>query len=493
MGKALAVILGALVIAHAGALAWSDRHNVLSAYPELYSTKMNLAYGVNGAVSFWVSRPALAENALNLAAWHGHQELNYRYVLDGFPRLSMKVAAGGASVLTLLAYPLDGGPATALRLSSDPLHPTAWLKMTGKRFFVEKKPFEFSLPQGSWVEVVLRQNGSMLEAVLDGKTVSSIPLPTGVAWLFSFTGNSAEGRLLVDDLSIEARNKSYSQDFSGPFPRFLAAAFFLFALAFLFLAKEMAGVGVVFLLTFILGGGLHLLVRVDRGLAAAYPAMVNTGGFPSHIENKERVMDRLRSIPVNGKKKVLWLGGSQAWGAGASSGSRTAFSLVKEALPKELADRFELINGASSAARIGDQLIPLELVAAKHGLAAVVLATGVNDMETDDFSGRLKMVAETVKKKGARLLLIPEPVERQAAAAMQPLQQGMIRFAQAEGIPYVDLQAEFDQAADSGFLWWDFVHLSDAGAEIAARAISPALFTLLRSAPAPVKTRDRRL
>ena len=53
-------------------------------------------------------------------------------------------------------------------------------------------------------------------------------------------------------------------------------------------------------------------------------------------------------------------------------------------------------------------------------------------------------------------------------------------FANAEGIPFVDLPAVMDHKADSGYLWWDFAHLSDAGAAIVADAVAPALQELIQ-------------
>lgn len=465
----------ALLTAYCAAALWRERHNTLNNYPEWRSEKAELALGVNGARSFTVTPISLLGRALDLSAWHGYQEVSLVEAWEEFPEIRLKVYSDAASEWNMIARSLKGEQDFALRLSNHKNHPSAWLKLGPEREFLEKRTIDQRLPAGRWIEVSLRRAEGRLELFVDQERLSSADWPGG-PWQISFRGNSQQGKLKIDDIELKSRASVYAQRFSGQFPLWLFLPLVFVVLGFLVLAKSMAGELPAFAAAVALGCASILSVYFyERTFGQQYPANVNFLGKITNIETREEAHKRLSSLRA-GRSVVLWLGGSQAWGAGASTREKSAFARLSAEFAGQGVD---FVNGAVSAATLEDQLEVLRIVSARRSLAAVVITTGVNDANNSAFPEKLKLIAEAVRKRGARLLLVPEPTTSPVPPVVKRRHDELIRFASAEDIPYLDLPAVMEREADSGYLWWDCVHLSDAGAAVVARAVSPALKTIL--------------
>jgi lysophospholipase L1-like esterase len=341
--------------------------------------------------------------------------------------------------------------------------------------FTAKRAIPFVLPQGRWVRVRLGEKGGELQAGVDGKPLPSYSVPGGPVQVL-FRGHSSAGRLRITGISLQRGAVRYTEDFSGRMPWLLflvtsvAASALFAAIERVFDPRAAAGVGAAL---FLVACGSLALYRTK--LAYRYPLHVDLHDVPSHIATKQEILARLRALPP-GKRVLLWLGGSQAWGAGASSPERTAFSRLHDALGDH---GLEWVNGAASGTTVAEQREALSAVASRRRIALVVLVAGVNDAKNRAFPDDLAATVRAVRGTGAKLLLVPEPVEPPAAGEPLERQKETLALAEKEAVPAAALQPVFDARADEGYFWWDFVHLTDAGAEMEARALGPALLAEL--------------
>lgn len=486
-GMSIILVVCALLATYGAAVVWRERHNTLETYSEWRSAKAHLALGVNGARSFTVTPISLLGHSLNLGAWHGQQEVALVDSWEDFPEMKLRVFAEGESEWNLIARSLKGGQDFVLRLSNREGHPSAWLKLGKEREFLEKRHIEHSLASRRWVEINLKRSEGRLEAFADKERLSSADWPDG-PWQISFRGHSQAGKLLVDDIELASRTKNYAQEFTGHFPFWLFTCVFLLLGGALMLIQWKVGDAPAFGLAIALAlGSLTTLYFYERAFGSQYPANVNFLGKITNIESRDQALQRLGKLR-HGSPVLLWLGGSQAWGAGASEAGNSAFARLAESFPR---GNLDFVNGAISAATLEDQLEVLRIVSARRSLAAVVLTTGVNDANNRFFPEKLKLITQAVKKRGARLLLVPEPTSSPTAPAVKVRQQELIHFALEEGIPFFDLPAVMHREADSGFLWWDFVHLSDAGAALVARSLAPAVQSILIESAEPAAKKGK--
>lgn len=471
----------AVLAAYGVAALWRDRHNILELYPEWTSVKTELALGVNGAHAFTLTPISLLMQALNLGAWLGHQELRLDKEWDEMPELSLRLRARGHSEWSLLARSLSGQPHFAVRISSRPGRPTAWLTLGNDHEILGREEIPFSLPHREWADIKLSRKEGRLALQVNGKELGSRGWPEG-RWRLSLYGQSNRGVLMLDDLRMSAKGQEYSQTFSGKFPwwLFLGGAAVIFLL--LLLAEKKLGAKPSF--SFALGIGtlaILTLLFYNSLIGNQYPHHLNYGvnyGRKNNIASREEIYARLRELPP-GKPVLLWLGGSQAWGAGATRPEKSVFGRLGASLA---GSRLELVNGAVSGATLEDQLETIRLVSLRRRVAALVVTAGVNDATNKDFPEKLKLISAAAKQRGAPLLLIAEPVEPPPGKYLQQRQKELLEFAAAEGIPVVNLQAVFEREIDSGYHWRDFVHFTDVGAALAARELLEPVRKLVEAA-----------
>jgi hypothetical protein len=57
--------------------------------------------------------------------------------------------------------------------------------------------------------------------------------------------------------------------------------------------------------------------------------------------------------------------------------------------------------------------------------------------------------------------------------------QLMHREAASFGVPVIEVQGYLDSCTWSGFLWWDYVHMTDYGYSLFAKKLSPDIINAL--------------
>ena len=104
------------------------------------------------------------------------------------------------------------------------------------------------------------------------------------------------------------------------------------------------------------------------------------------------------------------------------------------------------------------------------------------------FAANLERLALFNRERGIRSLFVLEANSRETTgrrAELERFHRLMREVAEKYAIPVIDLDAYLAQPEirDSGFLWWDYVHLTDYGQGLAGRFIAEAIKTEQESLP----------
>jgi lysophospholipase L1-like esterase len=448
------------------------------------SGKMQCERALVGAVAFFVTRRPLAGDRLDLGAWHGFQEVRYRDPVD-VRSVEFELRLAGGAYATLCAGADDAPELEAVRLSRHPDHPSAWLTVARDGEFLARAPFPCALGSAP-VRVALDYDTGTL--ALDGAVVAQraprAPGPVRIA----FRGGSASAA--IDDVVITARDGTrIAEDFASPFPGWNAfacgsAGALLAALGVAALRRRRtrrplltsaaAAGAAIALFAWVLAGVAALLAR-------AHPFTVDYRAFTTGIETEAEVIAHARAEPPPppGAVRIVCLGSSQTWGAGAARRDDVWPRRLERELRRGRApDAPPLVcfagglNGAV-AARV------LEVYRREWSeppADLVIVDLGHNDDDRARFRAALEELIAFDRARGTPTVLVLEPDSPEDVAPNTLANHGTAREVGARtGTPVVDMMARLSAEPDSGFLWWDGVHLTSFGQRRFAAILSEEL------------------
>lgn len=170
--------------------------------------------------------------------------------------------------------------------------------------------------------------------------------------------------------------------------------------------------------------------------------------------------------------RIIFLGGSQTWGVGASSIERT--------WPKLLVDKIanghkgiaiEAFNLAYSGAQIADfksRLVDSD----KLNADLVIVHTGANDGGSEEkiFIEKLTEVVRYLKQKNSVVLLGHDAISSEFTKKLPDTFRFLNKVVNNENVESYDLNLYLKEnlTNDKALLWQDHLHFRDAGHEIAA-------------------------
>jgi lysophospholipase L1-like esterase len=261
------------------------------------------------------------------------------------------------------------------------------------------------------------------------------------------------------------------------------------------LALRRARAGGVALAPALAAANLALAACAGLGLLAdtvyfgrLHPKQVDFAGYENRIEYEGQIVPRLaREVPPGpppaGVRRILFLGTSQTWGSGAARGEdvwvhRLEATLNAAAAPGE---RYELIDGGLP----GEISSKVRKVFERHWIGwrpeLVVVNLGNNDRDPALLAQELERIAALCAERDIRVAFVPEPnsVESRDEKSLRGLvakHDALRAVAARRGIPVLEVHAPLAAERDSGFLWWDRVHLTSYGQErLAALLVGPVL------------------
>ena len=454
------------------------------------SSKIELSRAVLGAVAFLTTRKALYRNRLDLGVWFAHQEVLFRdpVVLDEVA-FRMRLTRGGYLVALLEQ---DDHRFAGVRLSADPARPSACLVGTTAGRFTTVQRLATPPLDARWHRVRASAAAGRYDILLDGDPVGSCAGLESAPTRVGFRGGPSRGTLVDDVEILTADGARFREDFRNRRGRgAIAAASLLAVLAAAALAAvaprgrhtsapaapwlraetALASLAVVFAL--LLAADTAVLGRRTIGT-------IDFRGYESRIETDPQARRRLAAAvpphPPAGARRILFLGSSQTWGAGAADAEDVWIARLERLWnpAPASATQYELINAGISGlrARRVRELYETRWRAWKPD--AIVVVLGANDRDPAVLSRELVALAGAARNDGAHVVFVPEPesTERRYRNDPPAESQAAVRDAAARAdVPLLEVHASLAEASTGGFLWWDRVHLTSYGHERMAELV----------------------
>lgn len=524
--KSLAVILAVLVLLNGALLTEIAMYsrNTFAHHPEWFPGKMLMERQPISIFDCIRTRNLTARNRLNLAAWHGMQEvlLNQVVTLDR-ARFRFRLE-DKAYVVVIVSMTREGF--TGFIFSRWAQLPSQFFQAEPGGRFLETHPLP-AITDRNWHQVEVRPG---LEVTLDGQT-TTWKKATGPG-LFGFRGSFAH--VEVDDVEVWGSGRLLVRDNFRNDKNWQAIALHCYALltvvtlvAVLALGRRQRGMMWIILGQFTLLAFLAMFFVVDysiwsdryneleppekarKWLADTLEGIDPAGfGYPDpavlqFMESRQppksqyrilvyrdgqtlRVKDDAESVrqfrAEHPKKSpcVLVLGASQAGGEGAVK--------LQDQMLWQLYERAggEVINGcyqgADSHSLVGRYMTHLRLFQPD----VVVAYHGSNDNDPDVLRYNLYKLYNDTRRTGAKLLLVYEANSPENPPDFVPhLEKKLVvmrEVAQKLNLPAVDLQGTLSrpELVKSGLLWWDAVHPTSYAHIEAGKALAEGLAATTR-------------
>ena len=473
--------------------------NSLAVHPEWVSTKATLRRGVMGAVAFVTGQQALARNCLNLGAWFGFQEVLSREARElGGLELRFRVEQEG--YLHLL-YDVRADGFSGVRLSGRADAPSLHYRAAADGEFTEVEPLPaVSVGPAVWHRAGLTFDGDAVAATLDGAPIGRFARRPGPQRV-GFRGGQRAAE--VDDVVLTAADGSVQAErFANG--RQLGARLGLAAAGVLALGAFAGAAALRSSRPFrALGFGAAVAGAVlGCAVAAAYAyqyvrgrdyalASAELAGAEAYWVDSTRreivagIRARYPAAVPPGVFRLLVLGTSQTWGAGARSEDETWVRQLEQRLAESAGVEVECVNAGVSglaAAQVLD-LLRTDLAGLQANAALVNLSN--NDVDPARFERSLEALASELERRKipAVFALEPNSPERRPTDSRHgelAVKHGIVRAVAAHhSRPVIDLHAYLAGERDAGLVWWDFVHLTSFGQRLVAEKLGRELPPLL--------------
>lgn len=465
------------------------------------TTKTELERGVIGGVAFRTTRPSLHRNRLDLGAWHGFQEVFLRDQIDDLRQIDFVFQLSeGAHVSILIECGGDGEAEgyLGLRLSREERLPTAIFDSDPGGRFTRLQLIEIPNIGDSWSQLRIMNTEDRLEFVLNDETIATLPPLSSQKRRVGFRGGKQQS--LIDDIVITSQNADpfhESFQYNGDPLRDVARAgvwvilLNIIAIAITWPLRKRKRILQGFALVLINVLALSLITLyglIDYYyLSSRYSGSVEYYDYSNPIEGEDQVLNRLRAhmeaeSTDSTRRRVLFVGSSQTWGAGATRRDENWVSQLESRLNADpaLSGPFDLINTGISAATSDSLLVHFEREWLEYDPELVVINLSQNDWEPERFSENLERFTMLTRESGAAMVFVLEPnsIETPHPKLLRN-HMAMRRSAAKLDVPVVDMHGYFESEPDQGFLWWDMVHLTSGGQAIFAekmhRALKPVL------------------
>lgn len=437
------------------------------------SSKTALEKGVMGSWSFMLTYRALAGNQLNLGTWHGYQEIFLDKPLP-YSKASFDFMLDENACLVIF-YETNSDTLTAIRVSNNPAYDNALLRVVNNRF-IEKSDITIPELNPGWNSIILNLNDNNTTLTLnDGRNgITELPAVNNDA-ILGF--RNYESSAIIDNVILAGMDGEilfretfhWKPSFLHWFILLLLAGNIVF-ISIPPLRRTLLIVGVnvsviifVILLIFLLYGRYQ------------YPKewMINWKSRTTTIQTEGEVLEKTLSgtkVHRSDTLKIVSLGSSQTWGAGATKEELTFLSLLEKMLNDSLQFPVRCINAGISGINSGDVLRIYQGVWLDAGQELCIVNLSVNDAGNTDFRQNIEEIIRLNNNNRITTILIPEPVDGDIKSIIRN-HKIIFQLAEENLLRVPDIQSYLDERYDDGFIFWDFVHLTDFGHRLFAERL----------------------
>jgi lysophospholipase L1-like esterase len=482
---ALQLVLG-IVLSRTYLLVNNTLHNGGTWIP----SKIQLEKGVQGAYSFFLGRQALTKGRLNLGAWFGFQEVLYKDALhvDDF---DFDFWLEPNAYLSVIFNKSEEG-FSGVRFSVNNRFESTYFVASDVGGFLERKRLgRLGMEPRRWHHARLRFDTGAFSIFLDDEEIGSFREEIGHEQGVGFRGGFHDA--LVDNVVIrQNRRVVLHESFSNRKNASRITAFFLIpvvalnALVFLLVRFALGATGknAGFYLVM-----LNMVLIVIGGLVFGYQYL--TGSYyPRLDENLEKreqywqnasaaavikdIRKRYGRTAAENTRRVLFMGTSQTWGAGASEQAATFVEVLEKKLNENATRgiRLECMNTGISGLKSFQLLKLYRREWIEFEPRVIVAIVGNNDRRMDRLQSSLEKMIELSAEAGIQPVLVLEANSAERGNRfLSAKHRVMRRVGRSYGVPVIDMHAYLGSRYDDGFLWWDYVHLTDFGQQLMAEKL----------------------
>lgn len=499
----------------------SKNTNTLHRNSQWVSQKKSLEKGVMFAHTYVEDTQALYGDRLNVGSWAGYQEVLFSQPISVKNVKASLLFVEDAYVYIVLGKNLEGF--WAIRLSLNNLYPSAIVRADAQGKFLEITPLrDLKLEAHIPYLISISATGNQPMLSLNGQKITDLSPDIGRYGQFGFRGSAKE--TYIDEVRIETTsNQTFFENFSNHhWLRYSVTTMIIMVMLYMALffipVKKKVFLAIMMQITAIVV--LTILIVADHKYFL--------GNYPNPFsplqnlrrEEKDLVEEELTQVTKklnaaqsssnlnseqNTSKKVLFIGTSQTWGAGASTESNTFIAKAERDLRirSEKVSRlaqtnnddnstilgaftsinYEFLNTGVSGARSAQLLRFYEnnWISIKPDL--VVINLGHNDeyfqVSPEQFSANIQRFVDLNKANGILTLLVVEANSPEERTNPNQLHDVMREISANNAVPVVEMHQQLYELRDTGILWWDIVHMTDYGHAITAKILEKEIADLL--------------
>jgi lysophospholipase L1-like esterase len=480
-----------------------NANNTLEYNGRWVSTKTLLAKSVYGAFTYLSSRQSLAKNRLNLGEWNGYQEVLFHDPVN-IQKVSFDFYLEKDSYLVFLFNRTEES-SDGFRVSAYPLFANAYLHITPKGRFLQKESLDMDLfSVKKWNRFDAEFTEDEVAVYINKERVYQRKLLQSDSPYFGF--RSGQNNAVVDNIKVITAAKTIiREDFANRKWMLLifAVCFVVLDLifrgilslprlkskeykqkVFIFVSAEI--ILIILLTMFFAYDYFYQSLRypVSKGLLARQEE------YWRNIEEEkvlEEIMDRSHldepcgeeacSVDFKNSYRILFLGSSQTWGAGAHQFGDVLTRVIMRDLNEDSQERLiECINAGIFGSNSGrmKKLLTERFVDLNPRIVVVNLSNNDDTGKPKEFADNLQAIIDFCKERNIKVLFILEPNSLEHRDELE-LNAVMREVAQKNAITAIEMNNILKKRYDDGFPWWDNVHMSSFGQEIFAEEVTPEL------------------
>lgn len=461
--------------------------NTLERNGNWLSSKTELAKGVFSARYFTLTFTALADEQLDLSVAHGFQEIFWK-TPSRYADLSLDFKLSSNAFLDVFVNE-EEGEREFLRFSNSEKFKSGLFREKEYAFTQQSLFQQLDLKTGVWHQLSIHfSNRAPIVQVdevpiqLEAKRIASN--------ILGLRGN--DQHVWVDNILLKQKDGTlvFAENFERQYSKLkrwglLLLLFLVLNFCFLITGKHRNKLTILVLNLGLIAVVLLLFFRLYYQDKYPKEYMVNWSGHSSHIERKipaqtrlDKEIEALKANPDSSIKLML-LGSSQVWGAGAGTkDSDFASHLEKQIAHSCGTHPIRLLNmGVSgfTGANVYDKYAHV-WVDVKPDF--VVIDLGTNDNDAIDLGVQLRKVLELNQKHGIQTFFILEP-NSHISNQLNANHDTMRALAAEFQIPLCDPSPIIHSKVATGFIFWDSVHFTDYGqgifSDIVWRFLAPYL------------------
>jgi lysophospholipase L1-like esterase len=470
------------------------QNNTLSKVQHWRSLKMDLQKTVMASFSFFATRKALSGHNLDLGTWHGFNEVVSIKDFDA-ANVSFNFFLKDSQYISF-HYNRTADSFSGFLVSSN--------QHISSKFFRGDSFGKFTLDQNlnitnlkinDWNNAKI-QFGSEKSILFINSVLISSDLPAALQKQhIGFKGSGHSGSY-IDSITVNNNDGSvWSESFDNSenfYKTFImvSSIFLIIILVVLHLFRSRPDFSFnVLTILLIFAITLPFLILADSYATSNFyfekPSYLD---FLQHSVKKEfndfvpadqsrhAVANEFKSLYRHSKSpafKIILLGTSQTWGSGASNSERTIVSQYNLSLKNS---GFENKAKAYGLAVPGSRLTEMSALfyeLTKEKLPnLLIINLCIND--TSDlvaFENNLKIFIDDLKKSGVLVVLSAEPFYDETQTMSRHNHEVVQKVSVDMGVPFINEQDFLFSKQNSGYLWWDVVHMSDYAQQLFGSAL----------------------